>query len=212
MKYVIFLFSFVYVLIRQTNLGFIRAGCNVIAVEKDKRQFKELRRRFQMENDNHLTVDIDTKYWKKCVAQLKEQSSTVGTYFNLEKQDEFNKLKADAKTAAKASKSNAKASKEKGKAEVPSGDEGRSEPAEKDKALVQPRCADCGQPLDEKSVKCALAACPVMIHKACSDDHPCIHLADSNADPAGCALTFCSDSCSGAHVCSSLSEMPSADE
>ena len=193
-------------------LGFIRAGCNIIAVEKDKRQFKELRRRFQMENDNHLTVDIDTKYWKKCVAQLKEQSSTVGTYFNLKKQDEFNKLKADAKTAAKASKSNAKASKEKGMAGAPSGDEVRSEPAKKVKAPVQQKCADCGQPLDEKSVKCALASCPVMIHKVCSDDHPCIHLADKDVDPAGCALTFCSDSCSGAHVCSSLSEMPSADE
>ena len=196
-------------------LGFIRAGCNVVAVEKDKRQFKELRRRFHLEDENHQTVDIDIKYWKKCVAQLKEQSSTIMTFFNLEKQEELDKLKEDAKTAAKVNKANAKAKTAKGKGEVQSPAEVKSEPAEKAQSKdqrKQSKCADCGQLLDEESVKCSLPTCVVMVHKACSEYHACVHRDDKDSEVNGCALFFCSDSCSGAHVCSSLSEMPSTEK
>ena len=74
-------------------LGFIRANCSVIAVEKDPMQFKHLSRRLMEENTESKAIDNDVKWWIECVDKMKEITSHCANLCDEERKTEKEALK-----------------------------------------------------------------------------------------------------------------------
>lgn len=152
-------------------IGFNRAGLNVVALEKDPRQFQAICSRLVQESENLEEIDL------KVTMEVEQVESQLRRTSRFQVGSKISEKKSPSKPP-KSSRSSAQAVQVKAKSKSSSS-----------RKILPQKCVACGSNDDLKMGKCELLSCKVVIHEECM------------MNCGDCDALFCKKRCMEGHEC-----------
>ena len=187
-------------------LGFLRGGCDVIAIEKSVRQFKQLPRRIMAEKVDEKKAMEESNHYLNC---QKLARNALCKFSKLEEVIIKVKAKTDKKKGRKRTAEEMEAQQEavpapssSKSAKKPQSEQQEEEPV----GLVPEKyCVGCDKKfLEGEGLECGSETCKSILHKDCHESvcQARGRITKVAGDGAQCNLLFCDADCEKDHACS----------